>query len=65
MINTSIHGTEAVEFMAAQLIECVKQTHTNQIQVTIADTASIWKVTIEKVDTRQNPLHQTSSDRAA
>jgi hypothetical protein len=52
--NQSIHGPAAVEFMTAQLIECVKQTHTHQIQVTIADASSVWKVTIEKVNSAQS-----------
>jgi hypothetical protein len=63
--SQSIHGPEAVEFMTAQLIECVKQTHTHQIQVTIADNASVWKVTIEKMSARQNTPREDRSDRAA
>lgn len=60
--NQSIYGPAAVEFMTAQLIECVKQTHTHQIQVTIADSASVWKVTIEKVSAKENAVR---TNRAA
>jgi hypothetical protein len=52
--HQSIYGPAAVEFMTAQLIECVKQTHTHQIQVSIADDESVWKVTIEKVVAKDN-----------
>jgi hypothetical protein len=47
--NDSVHGRMAVEFMAAQLIESVKQTHTHQIQVTLTDSYDIWKVSVEKI----------------
>jgi hypothetical protein len=50
--NQSIYGPAAVEFMTAQLIECVKQTHTHQIQISLADASSVWKVTIEKVSAK-------------
>jgi hypothetical protein len=52
--HQSIYGPAAVEFMTAQLIECVKQTHTHQIQISIADSSSVWKVTIEKVSADEN-----------
>jgi hypothetical protein len=60
--NQSMYGPMAVEFMTAQLIECVKQTHAHQIQVTLADTNSVWKVTVEKVSAKCEPVR---ADRAA
>jgi DNA polymerase III sliding clamp (beta) subunit (PCNA family) len=52
MTSQSIHGPMAVEFMTAQLIECVKQTHTHQIQISLTDSNDVWKVTVEKVSSK-------------
>jgi hypothetical protein len=46
--------TDDAEFAAAQLIECVKRMEIDQLDLPVVNQACVWKVTVKKMEIREN-----------